>query len=285
MQRTSKFADCSLCSAFALTANLPRQHGAPRLRGGRRPRRGRGAMLSRSGLRIVSVAAALLCVLNLLRQVPYRPSAQQADASRQHGPPAWPPTWVWSCRWRPGPPIPCQASRRPPRHHRLLFLFLFCCCCRSLAESERLVQQLFVPLLGRLAPDAPAPAEGNASLAASHNSSTAAAMCRVGGGQHWRERCFGEGGKLRPEVQLVTTPHRRAPPSTRRDRARRRAPAPDRAPRRRVRARRFVEWRVPEPPRDPTPRRRRAPTTSARRSSSFARCTARTCAGATRRRA
>ena len=217
------------------------------------PERGRGAMLSRSGLRIVSVAAALLCVLNLLRQVPYRPSAQQTDR--------FSPAWATRLATHMGlelpvearatDPVPSQSEAAPPPPSALslpVLLLLQIPGC----ESERLVQQLFVPLLSRLAPDAPAPAAGNASLAASHNSSTAAAMCRVGGGQHWRDRCFGEDGKLRPEVQLVTTPHLGV-----RHRARGETVLVVvlRHPIARLvaefNARRFVEWRVPEPPRDP----------------------------------
>ena len=210
-------------------------------------------MLSRSGLRIVSVAAALLCVLNLLRQVPYRPSAQQTDR--------FSPAWATRLATHMGlelpvearatDPVPSQSEAAPPPPPALslpVLLLLQIPGC----ESERLVQQLFVPLLSRLAPDAPAPAAGNASLAASHNSSTAAAMCRVGGGQHWRDRCFGEDGKLRPEVQLVTTPHLGV-----RHRARGETVLVVvlRHPIARLvaefNARRFVEWRVPEPPRDP----------------------------------
>ena len=224
----------------------------------------RGAcMLSRSALRTVSVAAALLCVLNLLRQAPLHPFAQQTDR--------FSPAWATSMATRMGlelqvearatEPVPNQteaandrwpaqttAGALPAASGAPVLLLLQIPGC----ESERLLQQLFVPLLSRLAPDASVPVTGNASLAASHTSSTAAAMCRVGGGQRWRDRCFGEDGKLRPEVQLVTTPHLGV-----RHRARGETVLVVvlRHPIARLvaefNARRFVEWRVAEPPRNP----------------------------------
>ena len=219
-------------------------------------------MLSRSALRTVSVAAAFLCVLSLLRQAPFHQFyILQTDR--------FSPAWGMATRMdlelqmeaRVTEPVPNQTEadddRRPAQFTAgalpaaseapvLLLLQIPGC------ESERLLQQLFVPLLSRLAPDAPAPAAGNASLAASHSSSTAAAMCRVGGGQRWRDRCFGEDGKLRPKVQLVTTPHLGV-----RHRARGETVLVVvlRHPIARLvaefNARRFVEWRVAEPPRNP----------------------------------
>ena len=227
-------------------------------------------MLTRTALRAVSVAVALLCVLNLLRQAPFHTLAQQTGR--------FSPAWATSMATRMGlelqveartatEPVPNQTEaaddRRPAQAAALpaasgapvLVLLQIPGC-----ESERLLQQLFVPLLSRLAPDAQVPAvgnaslptAGNASLAASHSSSTAAAMCRVGGGQRWRDRCFGEDGKLRPEVQLVTTPHLGV-----RHRARGETVLVVvlRHPMARLvaefNARRFVEWRVAEPPRNP----------------------------------
>ena len=219
-------------------------------------------MLSRSALRTVSVAAAFLCVLSLLRQAPFHQFyILQTDR--------FSPAWGMATRMdlelqmeaRVTEPVPNQTEadddRRPAQFTAgalpaaseapvLLLLQIPGC------ESERLLQQLFVPLLSRLAPDAPAPAAGNVSLDASHSSSTAAAMCRVGSGQRWRDRCFGEDGKLRPKVQLVTTPHLGV-----RHRARGETVLVVvlRHPIARLvaefNARRFVEWRVAEPPRNP----------------------------------
>ena len=101
-------------------------------------------MLSRSGLRTVSVAAALLCVLNLLRQAPLRPSAQQTDR--------FSPAWATRLATHMGlelpvearatDPVPSQSEAAPPPPPALslpVLLLLQIPGC----ESERLVQQLF----------------------------------------------------------------------------------------------------------------------------------------------
>ena len=205
------------------------------------------------------MAVALLCVLNLARQAPlhqfhtlranytFQPEDMTAISGlsmdiTQIGFGSMP-----DATEEPTKDSEQSASSAPPSSPaRPVLLLLQIPGC----ESERLLQQLFEPMLSLFTP-AVAPSSAVSGSNASQNASTSATtLCRVGG-QRWRDRCFADDGRLRPHVRLVTTPHLGV-----RHKARGEAVLVVvlRHPLARLvaefNARRFAEWRVAAPPRN-----------------------------------